>query len=301
MNMQDQGLYNKFNVTRTDGRDAAGEKHDGCEYFVLDNSHDRHALPALIAYADSCQTDFPLLAAELRLKAMSALTADSVFIQVPEITLPNGQVVPAFSVGQYLSSKGPMDIPQVSALTAPWVEINYSEARQACVRAGLALITELQLLAIAHDIAGQAINWTGGAVGEGHIYQGLHKGTVDHAQHGDFVSDDPDERRWHQLSNGARVFDFAGNAYSWVFDDVQGDADGVIARAFSAESPSLATAPYPSREKGMGWMPSAGANWSGDALVRGGCWDVGADAGVFRLDSDWPGSRLVDVGFRCTK
>jgi hypothetical protein len=301
MNMQDQGLYNKFNVSRTDGRDAAGEKHDGCEHFVLDMSHDRHALPALIAYADSCQADLPQLAADLRLKAMSALLADSAFVQVPETTLPNGQIVPAFSVGQFLCSKGPMDIPQVNGLAAPWVEINYSESRHACARAGLALITELQVLAIAHDIAGQAINWTGGAVGEGHIYQGLHKGSVGQAQHGDFVSDYPDERRWHQLSNGQRVFDFAGNAGSWVFDDVQGDPDGLIAREFSEESPSLATAPYPSREKGMGWRPKAGANGSGYALVRGGCWDGGANAGVFRLDGVWPDGRSGDVGFRCTK
>jgi hypothetical protein len=30
------GLYGKFTIRRNDGTDAAGEKHDGCEYFVLD-------------------------------------------------------------------------------------------------------------------------------------------------------------------------------------------------------------------------------------------------------------------------
>lgn len=301
MNMQDQGIFNKFTVARTDGRHAPGEKHADCEHFVLDLTHDRHALPALIAYADSCKADCPQLSSDLRSKAMKALAADNAFVTVPETTLPNGQVVPSFQVGQYLCAKGPLDTLQVNTLAAPWVRINYNEARQACAGAGMALITELQVLAIAHDIAQQAINWTGGAVGEGNVYQGLHKGTVAQAQRGDFVSDDGDERRWHQLSNGQRVYDFAGNVYSWVFDDVQGDEQGLIARAFVAESPSLATAPHPSRTKGMGWRPAAGSDWSGHALLRGGCWGDGGYAGVFHLGSGWPDYRYGLVGFRCTK
>ncbi|MBC7860316.1 MAG: hypothetical protein H7Z39_16405 [Burkholderiaceae bacterium] len=299
--MQDQGLYNKFNVTRADGRHAAGEKHADCEYFVLDVSHDKHALPALIAYADSCEADYPLLSADLRSKATASIGANNAFVTVPETTLPGGQVVPSFQVGQYLCAKGPMGIPQVAAMSQPWVEINYAEARQACAAAGLSLITELQALAIAHDIVNQGINWAGGAVGEGKVFQGLHKGSVNSAQHGDFVSDNPEERRWHQLSNGARVFDFAGNAYSWVFDDVQGDEQGLIAKPFADDSPSIATAPYPSMENGMGWRPDAGADWSGNALVRGGCWNDGDCAGAFLLDDGWPDLRRDDVGFRCTK
>lgn len=31
-----RGLYSKFKVERTDGSSAPGEKHDACEYFVLD-------------------------------------------------------------------------------------------------------------------------------------------------------------------------------------------------------------------------------------------------------------------------
>jgi hypothetical protein len=301
MNKQAKGLYEKFNVTRTDGRHAPGEKHAGCEYFVLDISHDKHALPAIAAYAESCKADFPLLAADLHSKTVAAATANNAFVTVPETTLPNGVTVPSFRVGQYLCSKGPMDIPQVNALAAPWVEINYSEACQACAAAGLVLITELQALAIAHDIASQAINWTSGAVGEGNVFQGLHKGTVSQAQPADFVPADPDERRWHQLSNGERVFDFAGNVYSWVFDDVQGDERGLVAKAFAEGSPSIATAPHPSREKGMGWRPKPGSDWSGNALVRGGCWVGGGNAGVFRLSGGWPGRRSDYVGFRCTK
>lgn len=61
-----RGLYNKFRVTRTDGTSERGRKHDGCEYFVLDLTHDPHAAPALAAYIRSCEKDYPLLASDLR-------------------------------------------------------------------------------------------------------------------------------------------------------------------------------------------------------------------------------------------
>lgn len=57
-------LYPKYVVTRTDG-DPTG-KHARCVYFVLDLGHDEHALAAIRAYAKSCKTENPELAAELR-------------------------------------------------------------------------------------------------------------------------------------------------------------------------------------------------------------------------------------------
>ncbi|MHC4864610.1 MAG: hypothetical protein ACYTEX_11025 [Planctomycetota bacterium] len=62
---RERGLYQKYVVRRTDGRDAPGETHDGCEYFVLDLTHDPHALPALRAYADSCRGEYPKLCKDL--------------------------------------------------------------------------------------------------------------------------------------------------------------------------------------------------------------------------------------------
>lgn len=66
MSDKTKGLYNKFDVRRTDGNSEKGGKHHGCEYFVLDLSHDVHACAALSAYADSCEREYPLLAADLR-------------------------------------------------------------------------------------------------------------------------------------------------------------------------------------------------------------------------------------------
>jgi hypothetical protein len=63
-----RGLYDKFEVRRTDGKSEPGEKHHGCQYFVLDLDHDPHARPALAAYMASCQAEYPLLAADIRTK-----------------------------------------------------------------------------------------------------------------------------------------------------------------------------------------------------------------------------------------
>lgn len=65
MGNPEKGFYNKFNVSRVDGTDRSGGKHDGCEYFVLDLTHDPHAAVAVRAYAEACKEDYPLLAANL--------------------------------------------------------------------------------------------------------------------------------------------------------------------------------------------------------------------------------------------
>lgn len=60
-----QGVFDKFIVQRVDGSDLPGGKHYGCENFVLDLTHDPHALPAIRSYAASCAATHPQLAREL--------------------------------------------------------------------------------------------------------------------------------------------------------------------------------------------------------------------------------------------
>lgn len=60
-----RGLYQKYRVERTDGRDQPGEEHDGCQCFTLDLDHDPYAIDALIAYASACEVRFPALARDL--------------------------------------------------------------------------------------------------------------------------------------------------------------------------------------------------------------------------------------------
>lgn len=223
------------------------------------------------------------------------------FITVPARTLPTGQHVPEFQVGKYVCSKSKDGLAFVSADGKPWVNINFAGAKTACEVAGFSLITELQYLSIACDIAEQDINWTGGKVGQGKLFQGLHLGTVKGAQDGHYVSPNESERRWHQLSNGERIYDFSGNVWTWVFDDVHGNGEGIISSTITADSPSLACAPDECHKQGGGYLPDAPLNWSRVALIRGGCWCSGDDAGVFLLGYGWPDYGYVYLGFRCTK
>lgn len=66
INDQTRGLYRKYDVTRLG--DVEG-KHKDCYYFVLDRVHDRHAIPALRAYAASCREEFPGLSHDLEIEA----------------------------------------------------------------------------------------------------------------------------------------------------------------------------------------------------------------------------------------
>jgi hypothetical protein len=61
----EQGLYRKYDVRRTDGSDAPGGKHHGCDYFVLDVSHDQAARAALAAYAGAIKATHPQLADDM--------------------------------------------------------------------------------------------------------------------------------------------------------------------------------------------------------------------------------------------
>lgn len=62
----EKGLYRKFkDIRRTDGQSAPGKKHYGCRYFVLDLDHDPFAKPALEAYREACQSEYPKLADDL--------------------------------------------------------------------------------------------------------------------------------------------------------------------------------------------------------------------------------------------
>lgn len=51
------GLYNKYLVLRADGADNPGEKHEDCEYLVLDLTHDRNAPGAAMTYAATVHAD----------------------------------------------------------------------------------------------------------------------------------------------------------------------------------------------------------------------------------------------------
>lgn len=65
---RDRGVYRKYQgIQRTDGSSGPDGKHEHCRYFVLDLDHQSaHCIAALVAFADSCVSEHPRLAKDLR-------------------------------------------------------------------------------------------------------------------------------------------------------------------------------------------------------------------------------------------
>jgi hypothetical protein len=227
------------------------------------------------------------------------------FIRVPRRVIPlkHGQelIVDEFYVAERKAGQGTDGKMAHDVALKPWVNITLAEMKKAAADSGYKLLTGKQHLSLALDIASQDINWTGGKVGEGKIYQGLHRGTVSGPVDGNYESPHADERRWHQLSTGERIYDFAGHVFEALIDDLYGNANGLLTKeSFGADSPYLTVPPYGVQEKGTGYRPPAGCDWSSIALFRGGFWCSDGLAGVFSLLYWSPGSRGGYVGFRCT-
>lgn len=256
------------------------------ELLLSQAAHDRHALAALTAYVISCEGESPSRAGALHNAVITHTLRNNHMVTVPD-TVVGGHVVPTFRVGQYLCGRGAFGTVQIDPWTTPWTDISYLEAKALCDGLGLALLTEMQALVIATDIQRRPINWTGGAIGHGQLYQGLHQGFTEGPQPATHRSTHLQERRWHVLSNGDIIHDVAGNAYSWIFDDVQGDANGVIAAPFSPNSPSV--------ERADEWPHD-----TGQALIRGGHWASGTQAGIFHLRTQDVDRPRPDIGFRVT-
>ena len=229
------------------------------------------------------------------------LAGDDHWAPVPARMLPNGRMVAAWMVARYPCAKGEDGKILLSPSAKPWTNITQPDASAACIASGYLLTRESQEQALRLDVCAQDINWTGGKVGSGKVYQGLYNGTVSSAQAANYVSADPEERSWHELSNGQRIYGLAGNIYTHSFDDIQGDERGLVVGPIAADSTTLTAAPYPSREKGMGYRATGPLNWPGVALVRGGGWGDDDYAGLFGLDYCYPDYALGNVGFRCAK
>ncbi|RFP32453.1 hypothetical protein [Duganella sp. BJB476] len=258
-------------------------------------------------YANAAGAHLIVLDAEQRvvtgtpaLLSTLGLLSNEHFVLIPKTTLPGGLVVEAFWYARYPASKDAVGKLVHDISSKPWVNVNFEQAGTAAVEAGMQVARETQELAVRHLICLQPENWTSGNVGEGTVYQGLRRGTVSSAQAADHKAND-DERNWHVLPGGERVYGVAGNIYTWTHDDVQGDERGLVAGRMKSDSISLTTAPYASKEKGMGYRTDGDCDWSGRALIRGGYWDGGDRAGVFYLGYSVPRDSLDFVGFRCTK
>jgi hypothetical protein len=234
-----------------------------------------------------------MILVELKGKSMNE------FVKMPGAKLRSGRYVPPFEVGKYACAK----VDGLAAVTAdgePWNWINYRGAIAACEAAGFHLITESQWLSLAQNIAKQDANWTGGKVGKGNLYQGIRGSIVSQPQPGTFEPL-PGERRWFVLSTGERIYDVAGNIYSWVFDDIQGDACGLLANRIAPTSPTATTAPFEALQRGVGFYPAVTRNLPGKAVVRGGAVNVGDACGIFHWNFADPEQGGMAAGFRASR
>lgn len=57
-----KGLYQKYQIKRLNDKEG---KHKNCLLYVLDLNHDKFAIPALKAYIEACEKEYPLLANDL--------------------------------------------------------------------------------------------------------------------------------------------------------------------------------------------------------------------------------------------
>jgi hypothetical protein len=62
---KNRGLYNKFYVSRVDGRDAPGGDKENARYFILDFVNDKFAREALMYYAFKCAEEIPELSSDI--------------------------------------------------------------------------------------------------------------------------------------------------------------------------------------------------------------------------------------------
>lgn len=63
---ENAGYYEKYNVSRKDGRDQPGGDREGAQYFVLDLSHDRFARLAMNVYLAVSRSELPALTQSMR-------------------------------------------------------------------------------------------------------------------------------------------------------------------------------------------------------------------------------------------
>ena len=224
------------------------------------------------------------------------------FVRIPETHLPTGLVIPPFAVGTYLCSKGPDGRAVVTAEGKPWTRIPYADAVQACLDAGYELLAESQWLALGWIACRYHSNWTGYAGGSASVLQGIRKGLLTSPQPGLHNPEHMHEHRWLQVTHEHSLCDLNGNAWQWVFDDIQGDRFGLTGD-IDADSPSLTTQPHPRHTHGMGWSPKPDKAQKNQpmALARGGGFMAGKDAGIFGLQCALSTAGFVSVGFRCTR
>jgi formylglycine-generating enzyme required for sulfatase activity len=224
---------------------------------------------------------------------------------------------------------------QIAALSGgyPIVDVSQTQAISYCASIGAHLMTNNEWQTIAWNAEGQASNWSGGTVGTG----ALPIGNANNAS--EYPADQNDangysngtggtmanttyaglsQKRTLTLSDGAIIWDMAGNVWQWTSDTIQDQnqptagAGGWSWRQFTAittwgtmtqQTAGPANNTW-STTQGIGEIYSDGTsgNTSIYGFLRGGYWDNGSGDGVETLRLyNTPDFTYTYFGFRCSR
>jgi formylglycine-generating enzyme required for sulfatase activity len=232
---------------------------------------------------------------------------------------------------------GATTTPMSQASGAPWVNISQTDAmadsKNVAGCSGCHLITNAEWLTIAQNVLAVPSNWSGGAVGSGYIYSGHN----DIAPNNALAADSNDangysgetntggtQRRTLKLTNGATIWDLAGNVYEWVDSTIaanqQPGISGESALAWknwnignmTLGGLSATFLPSYGTPAASGWASTQGigqlysnagdTSTSPHGFLRGSDWKGGDDAGVLSLLlGAIPSATGPNVGFRVSR
>ena len=236
-----------------------------------------------------------------------------------------------FLVMKYQAKNDGLGNPVSTASGFPWVSISQTTALAASanISPNHHLITEMEWLTLAHNIASVASNWSGNAVGSGYIYRGHTDNVPANALEASINDADGyygtgnasgDQRRTLTLTNGEVIWDLSGNVWEWTSGTIAGgqqpgltgesayawkewnDANLQLGGLDPKTIPSYGNAALSSltgATNGLGRLYSNRGETGLRAFRRGGYWNSGSNAGVFTLDlASAPGNSGSSIGFR---
>jgi len=236
------------------------------------------------------------------------------WVKVPGNTLYNTRT---FCVMQYEAKNDGTNKPVSQANGTPWVNISQIDAKAKCQSIGAHLVTEDEWLTIVRNIELQPTNWSSGQIGSGYIPRGNSDSSA--AMDGTDPLTGANQRTL-TLSNGAIIWDIAGNVWEWTDATILGrDQPKCVANptgfgwceysglvSYGALSPErlLPLNSSWNTTQGYGRIYSSGApnNPNTFVFLRSGVWGNGPYAGVLALDLCTGTSYTSsNIAFRCAR
>ncbi|MEE3079759.1 MAG: hypothetical protein VX341_10520, partial [Bdellovibrionota bacterium] len=311
------------------------EISDSCNYFSLNKSTGEITGTIPIN---------PLPTCSLTIKANDGIDdSNQLAISINEQLCPTGYVpVPgnetlgttSFCVMQF-EAKNVSGVATSQAGSTPWGFIDSSTAFSECSSlsesgfdGNFSLISNRERMTINYNIENEAMNWSGGVVGSGHIPRGhsdnnpaIYLDVADindpYIGTGNWSGQTPgagwEQKRVHVMNNGYQIWDLAGNLWEWADWDHKKSGltlspnhneAGVLNELSVNPSGSLNTLEYKPINDTYGTANSFGTWRAGGvagAIIRGGFKDSDSNSipGLYTFLITTPTHSYSNFGFRC--